>query len=156
MKQKDAAKLIIMILLPPTVGALGSLITFNEISGWYAELTKPAFNPPSWLFGPVWTLLYILMGIAAFLVWRRPGDHGLALSVFATQLTLNLAWSFIFFGAHLLLAAFVEILLLLAVIIWTIVVFARISRIAAWLLVPYLLWVSFATVLTASIYFLNN
>ncbi len=156
MERKDVPKLVFALLLPLVIGALGSLITINEISTWYSSLIKPEFNPPNWLFGPVWTTLYLLMGVAFFLAWRQPGDHRMAFVSFGTQLVLNLAWSYIFFGAHLLLWAFVEILILLAAIVWMMMTFARSSALSAWLLLPYLMWVLFATILTASIYYLNN
>ena len=127
-------------------------------SPWYAALEKPAFQPPGWLFGPVWTLLYILMGIAAWRVWRlgtdKPGVR-LGLTLFAVQLLLNAAWSPVFFGAHEIVWALAILAALWAVLVATTVVFFRVDRPAGWMLVPYVLWVSFASVLNASIVSLN-
>jgi len=156
---KKAVTLIVFIVVCELAGILGSVFTTPSIPGWYAGLAKPSFNPPSWLFGPVWTTLYALMGVAAWLVYekgvKRP-DVKKALSVFAAQLILNTLWSIVFFGAHLILGAAVVIVLLGAMILLTILLFGRISKPAAWLLVPYFLWVSFATVLNISLYVLNR
>jgi translocator protein len=156
---KNALTLVVFIVICELAGILGSIFTMPSIPGWYAGLTKPAFNPPSWLFGPVWTLLYALMGLAAWLVYekgaKRP-DVKKALSVFAAQLILNALWSIVFFGAHMILGAVVVIILLWALILLTILLFWRISKPAAWLLVPYILWVSFASVLNVSLYVLNR
>jgi len=125
---------------------------------WHAALVKPAWNPPSWLFAPVWILLYALMGVAAWLVWRSaeaPGRRA-ALGLFLVQLALNGAWSWIFFGRHAIGGALVEIALLWLAILATLLAFRRVSRPAAWLLVPYLAWVAFATALTFAIWTLNG
>ncbi len=124
---------------------------------WYAALAKPSWNPPSWVFGPVWMLLYTLMAVAAWLVWQRGegGARRLALGLYAVQLALNAAWTPLFFGLHLLGVAFVEILLLWLAIAATIAAFHRVHRLAAWLLVPYLAWVSFAAVLNFTLWRLN-
>lgn len=124
---------------------------------WHAALVKPAWNPPNWVFAPVWTLLYALMGIAAWLVWRSaevPGRRA-ALGLFLVQLVLNGAWSWLFFGRHAVGVALVEIALLWLTILATQIAFRRISRAAAWLVVPYLAWVAFATALTFAIWRLN-
>ncbi len=156
---KKAITLIVFIVVSELAGILGSIFTMPSIPGWYAGLAKPAFNPPSWLFGPVWTLLYALMGLAAWLIYekgaKRP-DVKKALSVFAAQLILNALWSIVFFGAHMILGAVVVIILLWALILLTIALFRGISKPAAWLLVPYILWVSFASVLNVSLYVLNR
>lgn len=138
-------------------GGLGSLVTLPQIEGWYAFLVKPSWQPPRWLFGPVWTTLYILMGVAAWLVWRRRGfsGGGAALTLFGVQLVLNVAWSYLFFGAHALLLATVEIALLWIAILATILAFRRHSGTAALLMIPYILWVSFASALTFTIWRLN-
>lgn len=146
------------VLLCQGIGGLGAIATLPQIPTWYAALAKPSFNPPDWVFGPVWTILYAMMAIAAWLVWRSDADatrRAAALRVFAVQLALNLAWTWIFFGARDLGWASAEILLLLAAIGETIRRFRPISRPAAALLVPYLLWVAFATVLSFSIWRLN-
>lgn len=151
-------KLIIAIAISELAGIIGSIFTFSGISSWYATLAKPALNPPSWIFCPVWTTLYALMGIAAFLVWKKgleQKDVQKALLVFGFQLVLNTVWSIIFFGLHSPLWALVDIALMLLVIVWTMVLFFRISKPAMWLLVPYILWVSFASYLNYSIWILN-
>jgi len=155
---KDFYKLVISIGFCLFVGFAGSLTTTPSIETWYATLQKPFFNPPNWIFGPVWTLLYILMGIAAFLVWRKGTKNKivkLAFKLFLLQLTLNFLWSLIFFGFHLPRAAFGEIMLLCIAIFLTIKVFSRISKYSGWLMIPYLLWVSFATILNLAIVILN-
>lgn len=138
------------------VGVLGALFTSTD-TAWYRELVKPAFQPPGWLFGPVWTLLYTLMGIAVFRVYERPSQTGRrgAFFFFGGQLFLNAIWSPIFFGAHALRAALFVIVCLTVVLAVTLKRFAAIDRTAGALLVPYLAWVSFATVLNAAIVVLN-
>ena len=151
-------KLIIAIVISELAGGVGSLITISAIPTWYATLAKPALNPPSWIFGPVWTTLYLLMGIAAFLIWNKGWDRKdvqKALGVFLLQLILNAIWSVIFFGLHSPFWAFVDIVLMWLAIISTMALFYRISRPAMWLLLPYILWVSFAAYLNYSILALN-
>ncbi len=158
MKISNSVKLIICLATPQLAGAVGSLFTMSAIPTWYATLTKPYLAPPNWVFGPVWTLLFLLMGIAAFLVWRtglERKDTRVALAVFMGQLALNVLWSVLFFGMRSLGGAFVELVILWAAILATILVFARISRTAAWLLVPYLAWVSFAGYLNFSYWLIN-
>lgn len=125
---------------------------------WYAALVKPSWNPPNWLFGPVWTVLYLLMAFAAWLVWHHGGfaRQGPALAAFLAQLGLNGLWSWVFFGWHRPGWAFLEILILWAAIAVTIRLFARVSKPAAWLLAPYLAWVSFAAVLNFTLWWLNR
>lgn len=124
---------------------------------WYAALQKPAWNPPGWIFGPVWSALYTLMAVAAWLVWRRGGfaAQGRPLGAFLAQLALNALWTPLFFGLHRPGEAFAEILLLWLAIAWTIAQFWRVQRAAAWLLAPYLAWVSFAAVLNGTLWRLN-
>ena len=138
-------------------GGLGAIATTPEIEGWYKTIAKPSWNPPGYVFGPVWTTLYIMMAIAAWLVWKPAGFKAAAvpLSLFAGQLLLNIAWSWIFFGAHQPGWAFAEIVILWLAIAATTVVFFRHSQIAGWLLVPYLVWVSFASVLNFAIWRMN-
>lgn len=139
-------------------GIIGSVFTTPSIPGWYSGIIKPDFNPPEWVFGPVWTTLFALMGIAAFLVWKKGLDRRdvkIALGIFMGQLVLNTLWSIIFFGFKSPGVAFVEIIFLWLAILATIIAFAKISKPAAWLLVPYILWVSFAAYLNYSIYALN-
>ena len=140
------------------LGAAGGLLTAPQIETWYAALDKPAFNPPSWVFGPVWTTLYTLMGVAAWLVWRAGLDRRAvksALGLFTVQLALNLAWTPAFFGLESPLLGLAVIVPLWVAIALTITVFSRIDWRAAALLVPYLAWVSFATVLNYAIWTLN-
>lgn len=146
------------ILLSEGAGTIGSLFTVPSIPSWYAGLSRSALTPPSWVFGPVWTTLYLLMGIAAYLVWRKGAEKkevSTALWIFMLQLALNTLWSIIFFGLHSTLGALIEIVVLWLAIVVTIAAFARISRAAALLLLPYLCWVSFASYLTYSIWVLN-
>ncbi|MFD2532453.1 TspO/MBR family protein [Gracilimonas halophila] len=151
-------KITIGILICNGVGLLASSVTLDAIPGWYAQLNKPSFNPPNWLFGPVWTVLYTLMGISGAAIWEA-GAHRpevkKALNLFAVQLGLNGIWSYLFFGYQNPLFAFIEILCLLIAISVTILHFKKIKPWAAWLLLPYLLWVSFAAILNFSIYLLN-
>ncbi len=150
-------KLIISILLSLSAGALGGLATASSVGSWYATLEKPVFNPPSWLFGPVWTLLYIMMGIALFLIWRikdAPGKKR-AMMWFWIQLILNALWSPAFFGLESPLLGLVIIVPLWVAILMTIKAFYPINKLAGGLLIPYFLWVSFATILNASIWWLN-
>jgi len=149
---------VLCIALPLIVGGIGSYFTAGSIPGWYAGLTKPAINPPGWLFGPVWTILYILMGISLYLVLREgterpPVRQGATL--FIAQLALNLLWSIVFFGFHAIAAALVVLLLLIVLIAATAISFRRISAPAAWLLVPYIAWCCFAATLNAQIWLLN-
>ncbi|MEJ2007543.1 MAG: tryptophan-rich sensory protein [Acidobacteriota bacterium] len=136
---------------------LGSSLTTPSIDGWYAALLKPSWTPPNWVFGPVWSALYLAMAIAAWLVWNRAGFSGarVALALFAAQLVLNVCWSAIFFWAHRPGFAFGEIILLWVLILATTVAFRPLSRAAAWLMVPYLFWVAFAAALNYSIWRLN-
>jgi tryptophan-rich sensory protein len=147
------------VLLPLAVGALGSLATFDAVRVWYPTLVRPSFAPPAWVFGPVWTALYVMMGVASWLVWRKrhaqPAARG-ALSFYAVQLLLNLAWSWIFFDLHQPLAALVEITVLLVAIALTTLRFRAVSGAAAALMLPYLAWVSFATALNAGFWWLNR
>jgi len=154
----DYKKLAAAILVCLFAGLIGSFFTIDSIATWYTTLQKPGFNPPNWVFGPVWTTLYTLMGISAYLVWMKGWDKKevrVALWVFILQLVLNTMWSIIFFGAKELFSAFVEIVFLWLAIVFTIFLFNRISRNAALLMVPYLLWVSFAAFLNYSIWQLN-
>jgi tryptophan-rich sensory protein len=153
--------LLVSILLAQLAGLLGSIFTIPNIPTWYQTLNKPFFLPPSWLFAPVWTTLFLLMGVAAWLIWRQrettksPQEVHQTLLVYAGQLLLNVAWSMIFFGWHQPWLAFIEIIILWLTIVWTILLFYRLNRLAAWLLLPYLGWVSFASVLTYAIAHLN-
>ena len=149
--------LFVAILICFAAAGLGAAVTTPQIPGWYAALAKPAWNPPDWIFGPVWSLLYLMMAVAAWVVWRRAGFAAakLPLALFAIQLALNSLWSVLFFGLHKPGAAAVEIVLLWAAILATFITFRRQSRWASGLLVPYLAWVSFAGVLNIMIWRLN-
>lgn len=148
------------------LGLVGALaITFGAASiasrfppgSWYGTLSKPAWNPPNWIFGPVWGILYILMAVAAWLVWRQDGFVGAAipLAVYLLQLILNALWSWLFFGRHNLRTAFLEILTLWLAILWTMILFWKANIISGILLLPYLLWVAFASVLNFTLWRLN-
>lgn len=157
-RTRDIVEAVLSIVVCEGAGLIGSLATFPSIPTWYASLEKPAFNPPNWLFGPVWTTLYALMGIAAFLVWRqgiRKREVKIALGIFLVQLVLNSLWSIVFFGLNSLLGGLVVILPLWVAILLSIVTFYRISKTAGVLLIPYILWVSFATILNFSLWQLN-
>jgi tryptophan-rich sensory protein len=146
------------LILCLLVSAIGGAVTATSVGTWYQALAKPAFNPPDWVFAPVWITLYVLMAIAAWRVWR--GERFLmkrqALLVFSVQLALNLTWSLLFFGAQRIDLALIEIVLLLAAIAYNAVLFWRIDRLAGALLVPYVLWVAYATLLNASLWLLNR
>lgn len=151
-------KLILCLLLTVGGGSLVGLATAGESSGeWFLQLNKPAYQPPNWLFGPVWTTLYILMGIALFLVWKKPASsaRNAAITLFMVQLAFNFLWSFLFFKWHMPGAAFADIIALWITLFITIVVCSRHSKTAAWLLVPYIAWVSFASILNFDIIRLN-
>lgn len=140
------------------VSALGAAVTATSVGTWYQDLAKPSFNPPDWVFAPVWTTLFAFMAIAAWRVWRRTGLRAgrLALGVFMLQLVLNLGWSTAFFGLQRIDLALVVVVLLLLAIVVSAVLFARIDRLAGVLFVPYAAWVAFAIVLNASIWSLNQ
>lgn len=150
--------LIIFILMCQGAGGLGAVATMPEISGWYQTIAKPSWNPPDYVFGPVWTTLFLLMAIAAWLVWKPAGfrDATLPLSLFVVQLVLNVLWSWIFFGMHQLGLAFAELMMLWLSILATTAAFFNRSPPAGWLFVPYLAWVSFAGVLNFTIWRLNG
>jgi benzodiazapine receptor len=150
--------LILLVLVCFAVAGIGSSATIPSIADWYAGLRKPGWTPPAWLFGPVWTALYLSMAVAAWLVWRRVGLSGAAvpLAVFGLQLALNLAWSIIFFGRNNIGLALVDIVLLWLAIVATIFAFRHVSVLAGWLLVPYLIWVTFAAALNFSIWSMNR
>ena len=153
------AKLIISILIPLVVGFTSSFFTASGVSTWFQTIEKPSWNPPNWVFAPVWTSLYILMGISLFLIWKNKFDQQkkrTALILFAFQLLLNFLWSFIFFGQHQIGWALADIVILWLALLATIFAFAPLNRTAAWLLVPYISWVSFAALLNFSIWTLNK
>ncbi len=151
-------KLIVSILICQGAGLVGSVFTSPAIPTWYATLQKPSFDPPNWVFAPAWILLFLLMGISLYLIWSKrleDKEVKIAIVIFSSQLVLNILWSFLFFGFKSPLYAFIEIIILWLAILATIISFYRISRTAAYLLLPYILWVSFASVLNFSIMILN-
>ena len=154
----EILKLVMSIVICQLAGVIGSVFTTPAIPTWYATLKKPSFTPPNWVFSPVWITLFVLMGIAAFLVWNKGlGDRWvkIALSIFAAQLILNVLWSVMFFGLRSPLAGLIDIAVLWIAILVTILYFLKVSNMAGILLIPYILWVSFAAVLNFSIWRLN-
>jgi tryptophan-rich sensory protein len=155
----DINKLLLSILACEGAGIIGSLFTFPAIATWYATLTKPSFSPPNWIFGPVWTALYVLMGIAMYVIWEKGTKKQgvrLALTLFIIHLVVNAVWSIVFFGLHSLLGGMVIIIILWGFIAVLIREFFRIRRTAAYLLIPYFAWVSFAGFLNFSLLLLNR
>jgi translocator protein len=155
---KEIPKLILSILIVFVAGSIGTLATTSELTTWYAALTKPSWTPPNWAFGPIWTTLYILMGIALFLVWREGLDRKdvkFAILIFAVQLFLNILWSLVFFGMHSIFGGLILILILWIAIFANIIAFYVISKPAGLLLIPYLIWVSIASYLNYTVYLLN-
>ena len=159
----DFVKLIVSLVVCFLAAAVGSFFTMPAISTWYATLTKPSFAPPNWVFGPVWTALYVLMAISLYIVWmeydkakfKKRDTIKPALTVFGVQLVLNAVWSFLFFGLKSPLYGLVGIVLLWLAIVWTMIKFWKISKKATWLLVPYILWVSFATIVNFAVWLIN-
>jgi benzodiazapine receptor len=150
--------LIVAIVTVFAAAAVGGAATSSSVGTWYAALQKPSFNPPAWVFGPVWTVLYLMMAIAAWLIWLKHGiaDAQLPLALFGLQLALNMAWSVLFFGLRNPGLALVDIALLWLAIVATLVAFWRLSPAAGALLLPYLAWVSFAAILNYSLWALNR
>jgi tryptophan-rich sensory protein len=156
---KRATKIIILIAVCLGIGYASSIVTQTGIETWYPTIEKPSFNPPNWLFGPVWTALYICIAVAGGIIWDKIDTHPLAkkaLLFFAIQLLLNSLWSFLFFGLKNPLIALIEIILLLLIIYETYMLFSKINKVAGYLFIPYLLWVSFAMFLNGSIWWLNR
>jgi len=155
-KFSNVEKLIISVLICLLAGFIGSIFTTPAITTWYAALQRPSFAPPNWVFFPVWTSLFIMMGISLFLVWQKKEKKVIALYIFAAQLVLNVLWSVVFFGLRSPLLGLIEIIILWIAILATILSFMKISRTAGYLLIPYILWVSFAAILNFSIWRLNS
>jgi translocator protein len=143
------------VALCVAVGAGAGFATSQSVADWYPTLAKPSWTPPSWLFGPVWTVLYVMMAVAAWLVWKRGAMARPALLIFFLQLALNLAWSLLFFGLRSPFAGLIDIILMWITIVATILAFYSHNRIAAVLLVPYFAWVTFAAALNAAIWMMN-
>jgi len=156
-RRRELLGLAAFIALCLGVSALGGWVTAGSVGNWYPTLNKPAFNPPDWVFAPVWAVLYVMIAIAGWRVWRRRGIAGAraAMSAYALQLALNLGWSLLFFGGRMIGVALAEIVLLLAAILLNAALFWRIERAAALLLVPYAAWVGFAVALNAALWRLN-
>lgn len=155
---KSIYKLMISIAIPLAVGGLAGFFTSSSVSTWFVTLNKPSFNPPSWVFAPVWTVLYVLMGISFYIIWKSHAKlekRYTGYTYYWLQLTLNFLWSFLFFYFQRPDLALVDIILLFILIASTIFSFRKISKTAAWLLVPYLCWVAFATALNFEIWRLN-
>lgn len=154
---KIVVTLLICLLLPLLVGGISGYATASGIQSWYITLHKPSFNPPNYLFGPVWSFLYLLMGISLYIIWikGKGKNRRKALRIFFIQLTLNFFWSFLFFKFNLVGVALLDILLIWISIVFMIISFSRVNKIAAYLQIPYLLWVTSATTLNAAIWFLN-
>ncbi|WP_396169248.1 TspO/MBR family protein [Flavobacterium sp.] len=154
------SKILVVVVTCLVVGYFSGMVTRSSITTWYPTLIKPSFNPPNWVFAPVWTMLYAMMGVAAGLVWSRIDFEKevvkKALIFFAVQLALNALWSYLFFGLKNPMLAGIEIIILWLMIYETYVKFVKINKIAGYLMIPYLLWVSFASVLNASIWWLNR
>ena len=154
------SRIAIVVTICLAVGYLSGMVTRASITTWYPTLVKPSFNPPNWIFAPVWTSLYVMMGVAAGLIWNQITTQKAAvtkaLQFFTIQLVLNALWSYLFFGLHNLMLATIEVVLLWLMIFETYSQFAKINKTASYLLLPYLAWVSFASVLTASIWWLNR
>ena len=149
--------LFICLLLPLAIGGISGYATASGIHDWYITLHKPSFNPPNYLFGPVWTLLYLLMGVSLFIIWRsnQGRKRNEALKIFAIQITFNFLWSFLFFRFNLVGVAFMDILVIWFSIVLMIFIFRRVNKIAAYLQIPYLLWVTYGTTLNGAIWLLN-
>lgn len=158
MKANQIIKLVASILLPLAVGGIAAIFTTEAIPGWYATLNQPSFNPPNWVFGPVWTTLYTILGISLFLIWKlEPGkQRSQAILIFMVQLLLNFGWSFFFFYFKMIGVALIEIVALWIIIVVMLVHFYKLKPTAAYINIPYLLWVTFATVLNAAYFFLNR
>jgi benzodiazapine receptor len=158
-KRFQPVAFLINILIPLIFGVFGGLITIRSVKTWYPGIAKPAFNPPNWLFGPVWSALFIIIGIAAYLVWTKRSQIAhlpRTAALYFIQLILNLGWSYLFFYRHLIGAALIEIIALLAAILVNGLVFYRIDKTSGLLFIPYFLWVCFATILTYNIFILNQ
>lgn len=159
MKSKDIVRLLGAVILCEGCGIIGSIFTAPSVPTWYASLVKPPFNPPDWVFSPVWIALFFLMGISLFLIIREGFERREVKSAvwfFGVQLFLNVLWTVIFFGFRAPLTAFIEIVLLWIAILVTIISFFPISRLAGYLLIPYIAWVGFAALLNLSIFILNS
>jgi benzodiazapine receptor len=158
MKASQIIKLVASLLLPLAIGGIAGIFTTEAIPGWYATLNQPSFNPPNWVFGPVWTTLYTIMGISLFLIWKqdKTKQRNQAILIFLLQLLLNFCWSFFFFYFKMIGVALIDIIALWILIIMMLVHFYKLKPVAAYINIPYLLWVTFATSLNLAYFFLNR
>ena len=155
---KTYIRIILCVIICLAVGYLSSIVTQSSIKTWYPTITKPSFNPPNWVFAPVWTTLFFLMAVALYIIWsgrNKKKTRKKAVQLYFGQLAANVAWSGIFFGLHSIGLAFIEIIFLLILITYCLLAFSRINRAAGWLMFPYFLWVCFATVLNLSLWLVN-
>ena len=157
MKISDITKLIISILIPLALGAIAGRFTAQAVPDWFASLNRPSFSPPNWIFGPVWTILYILLGISLYLIWKQipSKERNNALLIFSIQMFLNFIWSFVFFYFNQIGLALIVIVGLWISIVFMLIRFYKLKPLAAYLNIPYLLWVTFASVLNAGYFILN-
>jgi len=158
MKIKSYPRLIFSIILIEIIGSIGAIATTPAIPGWYASIAKPFFTPPSWVFGPVWTTLFFLMGFALYLIWQEGMNKKpvkCAVKIFSIQMFLNVLWSFLFFGMQNPLLGLIEIVILWIVILITIIKFYKVSKPAAYMMIPYICWVTIATALNLAVWILN-
>ncbi len=158
MKPTLIGKLIASLLLPLAIGGIAGMFTSEAIPGWYASLNQPSFNPPNWVFGPVWTTLYIILGISLFLIWKLPvsKQRNQAILIFMGQLFLNFGWSFFFFYFKMIGVALLDIVALWIMIVVMLIRFRKLKPVAAYINIPYLLWVTFASALNIAYFFLNR
>jgi benzodiazapine receptor len=156
-KIPNLVKAVLAIAIPLAVGAFSGMATAEAIPTWYAQLQQPSFNPPNWIFGPVWSTLYLLMGISLFLIWKLPTSkqRNEAIAIFFIQMVLNSIWSFLFFYFKRIDFALIEIVILWGMILLMILRFYKLHKPAGLMNIPYLMWVSFATILNAAYYYLN-
>jgi translocator protein len=158
MKVNQIGKLIASLILPLGIGGIAGMFISEAIPGWYASLNQPTFNPPNWVFGPVWTTLYTIMGISLFMIWRFEAskERNQAILIFMVQLLLNFCWSFFFFYFRMIGLALTDIIMLWIMILLMLVRFYKIKPLAAYINIPYFLWVTFATLLNAAYFLLNK
>lgn len=154
----NIVKLAISVIICQVAGLSSAFFTMPAVDSWYQTINKPFFTPPNWIFAPVWVLLFLFMGVSLFFVWRaepKDGDKKIAVAVFTFQFVLNVLWSFMFFGLRSFLGGFIEIIALWIMILFTMATFSKISKTATYLLVPYIIWVTFAAVLNFTIMWIN-
>ena len=158
MKANQILKLVASLLLPLGIGGIAGIFTTDAIPGWYATLNQPSFNPPNWVFGPVWTTLYTILGISLFMIWKLDAgkERNQSILIFMVQLLLNFCWSFFFFYFKMIGVALADIFVLWVTIILMLVRFYKVKPLAAYINIPYLLWVTFATALNMAYFFLNR